>query len=192
MGMRLATGISLGKARVGFCQSVPRLSLRERWGTHCMMLATRWILRNMRFALTLFILSLLLSCNRSSPNHVEIPPPAQSQEAATKTEEKPVEPQAPIVLPSEPDHSARWLIASNPREGAKGGWVEGSFDPKRNHIDIRTKDIERFDLDTGRLPIDWNKLVVIEIDGKSAELRKRENPVIEFEPDGAGHWKVKE
>lgn len=97
-----------------------------------------------------------------------------------------------ISLLREPDDPTRWLFASTSREGAKGGWVEGSFDPARNRIDIRTKDITRFELDTGRLAIDWSKLVVIEIDGKSAELRHRENPKIEFEPDGAGHWKVKE
>ena len=120
-------------------------------------------------------------------------PPEPPVSPTVETDAKPP-PATPIAaseaLPPAPDDPTRWLFAEAPTDSAKGGWIEGSFDPQKNRIDIRTRDTARFSLDTSRIPIDWDKLVVIQIDGKGSELKHRDNPLVHFEHDGLGHWKV--
>lgn len=121
-------------------------------------------------------------------------PPAAEPSASTpaKVDETSPAADAPKPLPPEPDDGTRWLFAEAASDNSKGGWIEGSFDASKNKIEIRTKDTARFRIDTSRMGINWDKLVVMNIDGKGAELRRRENPIIQFEHDGAGHWKVVE
>ena len=66
----------------------------------------------------------------------------------------------------------------------------GSFDPARNKLHIRTGDVERFTIDVSRIPINWQRLVVISIDGINSELRRRDHPVLRFARDSHGRWVV--
>ena len=78
------------------------------------------------------------------------------------------------------------------RKGAPGAWATGSFDRKRNKLDIRTRDVQDFSIDVSRIPINWERLVVIGIDGANSELRKRDYSVLHFRLDDHGQWVVLE
>jgi len=84
----------------------------------------------------------------------------------------------------------RWLFVEAADEGKPGGWAQGDFDPQRNKLDIRTSDVLQFAIDTSRLRIDWQRLVILSIDGKTSELRKRDFAVYQFRRDVHGRWNV--
>ncbi len=96
-----------------------------------------------------------------------------------------------IVLPDlfEKD---RWLWVEKPKEGTRGGWATGSFDRERNKLMIRTRDVAGFAVELGRVPIDWDRLVVISLDGRNSELRRRDYALLHFGRDQQGNWIVLE
>lgn len=94
-------------------------------------------------------------------------------------------------LPRE-DENERWLWVEAIREGADGGWATGSFDPARNRIRVSTEKIRGFAIDVSRIAIDWERLVVLRINGLTSELRKREDSVLHFIKGDGGRWEVVE
>ncbi len=114
--------------------------------------------------------------------------PSEPVEAADDS--VPAKPQPPIVIPD--DGEERWLYVTRAREGTHGGWATGSFDPARNKITIDTYDVERFAVDTGRIPIDWERGVVLRLNGSNSELRKRDYPILQFVRNKYGVWVVLE
>ena len=96
-------------------------------------------------------------------------------------------PETPTLISETP-----WLVVQQARRGTKGGWASGSFLADRNKIVIQTRDVERFSIDTSRLPVNWDRLVVISIDGVNSELRKRDFDVLNFARDAHGAWRVVE
>ena len=73
-----------------------------------------------------------------------------------------------------------------------GGWATGAFDRQKNKLDVRTSDVRQFAIDVERIAIDWQRLVVISIDGKNSELRKRDVSLLHFRLDDHGQWVVVE
>ena len=126
-----------------------------------------------------------MSCRKSET------PPAPKQAAPA---ESPLV--APAVIPTHVeiplpvDDSNRWLFVQKVAEKARGGWATGSFDADRNKLSVQTNDIEEFALDTSRVAINWKKLVVLSIDGKNSELRKRDYDILQFTrtPRGRRLW----
>ena len=99
---------------------------------------------------------------------------------------------APInVRANEPD-SSRWLFTESMRSGTAGGWTTGTFDPRRNKIAVKTNSATGFAIDTGRIAIDWERLVIISIDGRNSELRRRDFDVLHFRLDEHKRWIVLE
>ncbi len=96
-----------------------------------------------------------------------------------------------MALEQEAD-ARRWLQVAALRDEAPGGWARGAFDAQRNRIEVITKDVRRFSVDTARLPVEWNALVIMRIDGLNSELKRREHPVLHFESDAHGQWVVVE
>lgn len=86
----------------------------------------------------------------------------------------------------------RWLVVTEVRGEAEGAWATGTFDAKRNKIDIQTQDVQAFTIDTGRIAIDWDRLVVLGINGRNSELRRRDHPILRFTRDRHGAWVVLE
>ena len=131
--------------------------------------------------------------------HAPTAPPPQNEatsssepEAATVKAE-PVElPPEPISIPAEFQEIDRWLFVEKARDRATGAWATGSFGAKRNKLTIRTRDVQQFAIDTSRIPINWERLVVIGIDGANSELRKRDYPILHFVRDDHGRWVVLE
>ena len=124
------------------------------------------------------------------------PPPPPSGQAAGDTEPE----TAPVAEPPptrvdigfdvvDPD---RWLEVRKIRGDAPGAWATGSFDASRNKLNIETHDVAEFTIDTARIPIRWDRLVIIRIDGLNSELVKRDHSVYRFVLDEHGQWVVLE
>ncbi len=97
----------------------------------------------------------------------------------------------PPTLP-ELDDPTRWLFVQKVVKDGDGGWATGAFDPKRNKITIETHAVESFLIDTSRVAINWKKLVILRINGRNSELKKRDRQVLHFALDRHGLWVVKE
>ena len=157
--------------------------------------ATLWIL-SVRSSLGAFVVALLMSC---SCHNVRAPAPAAAPAGRLGEATSPVEATAPgdpaperVEIPVLADESDRWIFVEKARRGTSGAWVTGQFDPQRNRLAIRTHDVERFAVDTSRININWDRLVVLRLNGSNSELRHREHPVLHFALDDHGAWVVLE
>jgi hypothetical protein len=123
----------------------------------------------------------------------EGPDQANASPNRDKESEAPSDPpQEDVVWPVAVDDPDRWLYVEGIRNGAAGAWATGSFDPKRNKLDIRTRDVRKFAIDTGRIPIDWERVVILGIDGANSELRRRDFQLYHFALSEHGRWIVLE
>ena len=123
------------------------------------------------------------------------PPPdttETSDEVVTNDGPAPPPEPLPVVWPVVLDDPDRWLTVEGVREGEEGAWATGSFDPKRNKLDIRTHGARKFAINTSRVRINWERLVILGIDGANSELRRRDFRVYHFELDDHGRWVVLE
>lgn len=133
-------------------------------------------------------LTLAAGCHEPTPvtapiNRVPAPP--------RTTEPAPDASQAePVRIPSAAADPDRWLFVERTRGDAPGGWATGSFDPDRNKLTIETKDVQRFAIDTSRIRIDWERLVVLGLNGVNSELRRRDFDIYHFELDDHNRWVV--
>lgn len=115
----------------------------------------------------------------------------QNRNATDSQNENAVEPDLGAIAWIE-DERDRWLYVKKIRGDAQGAWATGDFIKDRNKIDIRTHDVAEFAIETSRIPINWNRPVVLGIDGLNTELKKREHSLIVFEIDKYGAWVVRE
>lgn len=130
---------------------------------------------------TMVNIAALAGCHKSAPT-----PP--SEEPPTTVEA----PKPRIPLPDDPDPADRWLFVEKTKSDAPGAWATGSFDRQKNKLDIRTRDVQQFAIDVERVAIDWQRLVVIAIDGRNSELRRRDVTLLHFRLDDHGQWVVTE
>jgi hypothetical protein len=147
--------------------------------------------RMVRFARAGGIALVLLAmpaCRRPAPS-TTINEPSVAAPADAKTEVAAVDEPAPQAPEADPDH---WLVVTETAKDSKGGYATGSFMPERNKIVLTTRDVESFTIDTSRISIDWDRLVVISIDGVNSELRKRDYDLLHFARDKYGAWRVVE
>jgi len=127
------------------------------------------------------LLALIVGCHKSAPT-----PPSEESPAITEA------PPPRIPLPDDPDAADRWLFVEKAKDDAPGGWATAAFDRQKNKLDVRTRDVRQFAIDMERIAIDWQRLVVIGIDGKNSELRKRDVSLLHFRLDDHGQWVVME
>ena len=134
------------------------------------------------------------SCQGPSapPPKANDPAPAKSQEVEIASEAVEPPPSEEIRIPAELYDSDRWLFVEKAKDGVEGAWATGSFNRKRNRLAIRERDVQQFAIDTSRIPINWERLVVISINGRTSELRKRDYPFLHFARDDHGQWVVRE
>lgn len=117
---------------------------------------------------------------------------ADSRPAADGNQpERPVIPEAPPI-PTGLGEPVRWLEVLQARPGSSGAWATGNFFAKRNKIEIRTNGVARFTLDVSKIRPNWQRKVIIGIDGINSELRKRDFEVYEFVFDKHGRWQITE
>lgn len=86
----------------------------------------------------------------------------------------------------------QWFFVEAARPGARGGWGTADFDRQRNRLNIDLHDVTRFRIDTSRIAIDWDRLVLLNIDGSTSELRQRDVTQYRFVRDESGGWTVVE
>ena len=123
------------------------------------------------------------------PPFVENKSDLTTEKAQPGTADTPAE---PVVWPVEVDDPDRWLRVESIRKGAAGAWATGSFNRKRNKLDLHTHGVRAFSIDTGRVPINWQRIVILGIDGSNSELRRRDFQIYHFELTDHGQWVVLE
>ncbi len=135
------------------------------------------------------LLALITGCHKSAPI-----PPSEEPPAKTEAPKSPsaLAPPPRIPLPDDPDAADRWLFVEKTKDDAPGGWAVGEFDREKNKLDVHTRDVRQFAIDVERIAIDWRRLVVLGIDGKNSELRKRDVSLLHFRLDDHGQWVVME
>ena len=131
----------------------------------------------------------LTGCHKSAPTPPSEEPPAKAE--APKLPPT-IAPPSRIPLPDDPDAAERWLFVEKANDDAPGGWATGSFDREKNKLDVHTRDVRQFAIDVERIAIDWHRLVVLSIDGKNSELRKRDVSLLHFRLDDHAQWVVME
>ncbi len=137
-------------------------------------------------------LCLLLFCctpDAACPTRSEVP-------VAGQVETNPAPPPEPIPTRVEigatANDGAEWLAIHKVRGEAAGAWATGSFDADRNKLTIETHDVAEFSINVSRIPIRWDKLVVIRIDGRNSELVQRDYSTYHFVLDEHKTWVISE
>ncbi len=136
----------------------------------------------------------IAGCHGSSGNGESDGP---TPNMGSSTSEKPVQP-APrppprrLAIGPEAADADRWLWVEAIDTDARGGWATGSFDPDRNKLELETYNARAFAVDVSRIPIRWDTLVIIGIDGRNSELRRRDYAVLHFARNDHGEWVVVE
>ena len=90
------------------------------------------------------------------------------------------------------DDPNRWLTVLGGNKEAASAWATARFDRGRNRLEIETRDVLEFEVDMSRVAVDWSKLVVLRIDDRNTELKKRDQAVYKFVRGGEGQWRVEE
>ena len=115
----------------------------------------------------------------------------QSPSASDSTS-TPQPPPTRVDIPVIGEDAQGWLTVEQVRPDAAGAWATGSFDPANNRLTIKTKDVQRFAIDTSLVSINWQKPVVFTLDGITSELRRRERPVIHLVRSERAEWTILE
>ncbi|MCH8251271.1 MAG: hypothetical protein IID36_02335 [Planctomycetes bacterium] len=138
-------------------------------------------------------------CNDSqrAPQPGDNAPPVESARAAPPASRAETDggatPKPPqFVLDVDLPDPTRWVYAEKVRGDADGGSVTGTFHKSSNKIEIHTRDVERFSIDTSKIEIDWTRRVILGINGSNTGLGRREHPIIRFALDDYGKWVVVE
>ena len=85
------------------------------------------------------------------------------------------------------DSHDRWLRVEDIADGAEGGWATGAFMPG-NKVVIETENVTQFALDLPRIPIDWDRRVILCIDGHTSELTRKHYPHLRLRRSPTGGW----
>jgi len=83
-----------------------------------------------------------------------------------------------------------WLRIVKLNPDAAGGWATGDVDRARNKILVTTHDVGEFALDQSALGVRWDRRVILRINTRSVELKKKNEPIIHFRQSRAGVWEV--
>lgn len=86
----------------------------------------------------------------------------------------------------------RWLTVTRVDPDKPGGWVTGRFDRARNRLELTTRGAQEFLVDVSRIPIDWERLVILRIDQRNTEMKKRDQAVYRFVRGSQGQWEVRQ
>ena len=101
-------------------------------------------------------------------------------------------PSTRVDIEIEVEDPDRWLTVERIHGDAPGAWATGAFDPARNKFTIETHDVAEFTIDVSRVPVRWDRLVIIRIDGSNSELVKRDYFLYRIARNEHGQWIVLE
>lgn len=152
-----------------------------------------WPTWTLRLLVVLGTVALVPSCRKASPtNDKPNAAPLIRSVGTTNASETAGEIPNRVAIGAHVANSKDWLTVDQIRDGAQGAWATGSFLAERNRIVIDTEGVARFSIDMSRVPVRWEKLVVIRIDGRNSELVKRDQAIYRFALDDHGRWVVLE
>ncbi len=111
-------------------------------------------------------------------------------------------PHAPVKVTPEPERPVdalaelekievqpdKWLFVEGEVQEAGGAWVTGWFSDEANKIAIETHGANGFRLELSKISIDWSRRVVLRIDERSFELKKRKTSTVHFKKTPTGGW----
>lgn len=131
---------------------------------------------------------------------VEVPP------SPPPVEQQPPKPPEPEPKPPPPDkpnwvevkvrtpfeRQTGWLKIEELRDDASIARAVGWYPPKDNRIVIQTEGVQQFAIDLGSLGPDWERRVILRIDGRSSELTRKKSRVVHLRRSPAGAWEVVE
>lgn len=104
----------------------------------------------------------------------------------------PAHPPLPVHSQPRRDDHPRWLMTERYELDSEDTWVNASFEVNRNKIKINIRNIRQFAIDTRRIHIDWKRRVILSINDRNSELKKRDYPIIRFALDEYNQWYVVE
>ncbi len=91
-----------------------------------------------------------------------------ASDAETSADSQPiVDTASPLIQRLPVDDQDRWLSVETAHDKAKGAWATGSFHAERNKIEIQTHNVQQFTVDASRIPIHWQDVVILGIDGRN-------------------------
>ena len=160
-----------------------------------------WIIGRIGRLLPMVLVVATASCQPNRSSSSMSPPPGQTAKTDPPQPAKPsgpAQPAKPDYAPPSPtfplpDHDAgRWLTVDKVRGDAPGAWATGSFDRKSNKLIIDTHDVDGFSIDTTRAVVDWNRRVILRLDGHNSQLKRRDNSILRFVHDDQRGWYVEE
>ncbi len=94
----------------------------------------------------------------------------------------------PDLEPYQPDNAeAQWLGVDRIAEDADGAWATGGVFAG-NRVVIRTENVAQFRIELDRLPVDWDRRVVLRIDGRPSELTRKHYPTLTLRRSPTGGW----
>ena len=139
----------------------------------------------------LCLLCACTSCNQPAANNHNIQPlPETQSHTQNKIQDK--NNSDPPPEPKESFVTNAWLTVKKINKNHSAKQATGTFIAKRNKITITTNNAEHFAIDTNRIPINWRRPVILSINGRNSELKKRDYSIIQFKHDKYGQWSVVE
>ena len=129
-----------------------------------------------------------------SPAPAATPPtkttePAQPNGKENKPEKRPRS-LKPLVNLGSPLESG-WVTILSRTESGDHGWIEGEIQAGEK-LTINTENTNRFRLDLTRLHLDWEKGIVLRLDGSNSELTRKRWPAMVFGRTPSGGWVVED
>ena len=82
-----------------------------------------------------------------------------------------------------------WLVIDDVSDQDRTTWVEGRVEDGEKLV-IDTENVERFQLDLSRVKLDWDKRIVLRIDGFNRELTRKNFPRLNYERTSTGGWRL--
>lgn len=138
-------------------------------------------------------------CKKNTDNRDNAPLLAPANSAAPITTPTPTPSQPPAPTPPPPpmpridEMSAGlrngWLMIDEVSDRDHTAWVEGRVEDGEKLV-IDTENIERFQLDLSRIRLDWDKRIVLRIDGFNRELTRKNFPHLNYERTSTGGWRL--
>jgi hypothetical protein len=120
-----------------------------------------------------------------------VPSPAVSPTPSPSATPKAPTPLPPLRLPpTEPTAlEDGWVKILESDDTSSRAWVEGEV-AGDDKLTINTKNVRGFELDLTRLRLNWNRGVVLRLDGYNSELTRKRWPRLVFVRNASGAWVV--
>jgi len=121
--------------------------------------------------------------------------PAPTTEPADEPQTQPARPVDPnhvrVRIRSLTDPQNGWLRIEELQPDADGAWATGDF-LLDNKLIIETENVAQFSIDLSQIRINWDRRVVLRIDGYASELTPKRRPLLHLRRSPAGSWDVVE